>query len=170
MKTCNCKTDHGVSSTGYCPNCGGAKPLSADKEKLLASLFDREKDRLAGDLKFSADQGTDYAVMTSQEAVRDILAQLSAAKTREEALRGEVDVLARDSGLYRGTLFDSAKQLGCDEHMVDHAVKDLLAKLTASESEVAGLRAALEDIVNGKDGDKAHRSIAVARAALRGAA
>ena len=72
---------------------------------------------------------------------------LTAFRVRGERLKealSEVEVLARDSGLYRGTLFDSAKQLGCDEHMVDHAVKDLLAerdKLRLASQRLLDLRA-----------------------------
>jgi len=64
---------------------------------------------------------------TQAELDQHVAAATAKERQARELAEGEVEVLARDSGLYRGTLFDSAKQLGCDEHMVDHAVKALLA-------------------------------------------
>lgn len=49
------------------------------------------------------------------------------------ALRQTAEVAERDAGLYAATLHLSAIKLGCDKHMVDHAVEDLL-------NEVATLR------------------------------
>lgn len=43
MSACDCKGDHGISSTGYCPNCGHAKPYTAEQQNVLASLFSSER-------------------------------------------------------------------------------------------------------------------------------
>jgi hypothetical protein len=60
------------------------------------------------------------------------------AENKKLSLAWEVAV--RDAGLYAATLAKSSIQLGCAEHMVDHAVKDALAKLQSANAEIARLR------------------------------
>lgn len=38
MKTCQCASNHGISSTGLCPNCGGTPPLSKEQMAILESF------------------------------------------------------------------------------------------------------------------------------------
>lgn len=76
------------------------------------------------------------------------LAAERAAHARElaEAER-KWEVAARDAGLYCGTLHSSARQLECEECMVDYAVKAKLAELTALRQQAEQLAAALDEAV-----------------------
>ena len=56
-------------------------------------------------------------------------------------LRTALEVAERDAGLFAATLHMSAQQLGCDTHMVDHAVGELLAHVRS----IDGLRDATKD-------------------------
>lgn len=63
-------------------------------------------------------------VSTVETANADLAAE------RDE-LKANLETAERDSGLYCATLKLSAQKLGCDEHMVDHAVADLIAERDA---------------------------------------
>lgn len=67
------------------------------------------------------------------DKVREVQHDLAQSQAREASLaralndaEHRADIAERDSGLYCGTLRIAAHQLGCDDHVVDHAVKDVL--------------------------------------------
>lgn len=59
----------------------------------------------------------------------DAQADIAAEIAQGEIYKAKLETAERDSGIYCATLKLSAQKLRCDEHMVDHAVSDLMAKL-----------------------------------------
>jgi hypothetical protein len=124
MRTCTCKDDHGISSTGVCPNCGGDKPLSQEQQKLADSFMAvpavRKLSRLEADLVFSTNQGPNYVVMTSQEAVKETLAANASLTLDAKRLREALDMISNMAGtqpslsseLYLRELLEELEQIG----------------------------------------------------------
>ncbi len=76
------------------------------------------------------------------EAVAQVESKLNDALAELEKLRTEHEIAVRDAGLYAATLQLSASALGCETHMVDHAVKELLAELERVRADLLDAEAA----------------------------
>lgn len=85
---------------------------------------------------------TELAEMKGQWRMSSVCRELRA---ENDELKAKLETAERDSGLYCATLKLSAQKLGCEEHMVDHAVSDLIAKLEKC-------RAALDNAENALSG------------------
>lgn len=96
MSYCTCKTNHGISSTGYCPNCGGVKPRSAEQEKAFASLFSVERFGPEAGRERSTEGLIKEAVGTIADLraeVARLTAELAEARKERDSLQAKVHEL-----------------------------------------------------------------------------
>lgn len=127
MTTCICKTDHGISSTGYCPNCGGAKPTTAEQENAFASLFPVER--------FGSEAGRERS---TEGLIKEAVETIAALRAEVATLTKELLVAKRNEAVCH-----------CGSPMSAHGMGDGHSPVEMQEecpyaAENATLRTALE--------------------------